>query len=307
MKFWNRNSLVSLIVVFLSCQSDSKQQKEMTVSLKFEPRVSQTYKFELTSETQVSQEIRGNTIQNDNKISYAIAYFIKGDSSNLTNISVTFDKFTVESTSNGETMKLDASTAISSPDPTARKFGALHKGSVQICVDSTGKLIQLKGFDQLSNRIQQAASGDPTALSIYSSSIKQYFNEDFIKQMSAGLSYTFDKQLLKTGSTWTDSTEVPDFAGVYMKSDYKLVSLDSFSIVVAVNSYLDIDREIVIQGRTTQAKLEGKQKGDIIIETTTGLVKKSEVSFNMKGKINVLGMDVPIKINANNSVKRLSF
>jgi len=100
----------------------------------------------------------------------------------------------------------------------------------------------------------------------------------------------------KAGDSWTDS-----IADKKMKSikTYTIRSLDKNVATIAVTGVIDGNSEQEIQGNTVNIIMNTKMKGELMVDTKTGLVSKRTLTSDITGNLEMMGQSLPISSQVN--------
>lgn len=95
---------------------------------------------------------------------------------------------------------------------------------------------------------------------------------------------------LKAGDTWSDSTVDKDSRQV---SNYKVVSIANNIATVALDGTISRKGETEAEGMTVNMDMKGKMAGEMLVDVTTGIVKKRSMELTGNGNMEIMGQSVP--------------
>ena len=108
----------------------------------------------------------------------------------------------------------------------------------------------------------------------------------------------------KAGDTWQDSTINE---GVKMKRNYTLNSIANKQADITVNTVMDINKTMQVQGMDMNAVMTSKINSAILVDVLSNVQKENKSTMELSGTIDIMGQSVPITAQATSltSVKAL--
>lgn len=108
----------------------------------------------------------------------------------------------------------------------------------------------------------------------------------------------------KVGDTWQDSSINE---GVKLKRMYTLNSIANKQAAVTVNSMLDVNKTMQLQGMDMNAVMTSKIVSAVLVDVLSNIQKENKSTMDVTGTIDVMGQSVPITAKATSvtSVKML--
>ncbi|WP_301920691.1 DUF6263 family protein [Ferruginibacter sp.] len=108
----------------------------------------------------------------------------------------------------------------------------------------------------------------------------------------------------KVGDTWQDSTISE---GVKLKRMYTLNSIADKQAAVTVNSVLNVNKSMQLQGMDMNAVMTSKIVSAVLVDVLSNIQKENKSTMDVTGTIDVMGQSVPITAKATSvtSVKML--
>ena len=177
--------LSCLLFVFTNCKQTPKKSispnQDLTFHFNFQPKELIKYSYDLKNVTNISQKVNDNKIENETEMNIGLSYQVKKDTSNLYNITMTYDNFNFRIKSNDNETEADADNAAALPDPSMKVFGAFKNATLHIQTDNKSNVKKIEGIDKIIVDLRILANGDPEALEMVNGSIKQYTDPSTIK------------------------------------------------------------------------------------------------------------------------------
>jgi hypothetical protein len=251
--------------------------------------------YKINNETSIQQEINDEKTENENKIDMDVYYTIKKDTNDLYNLVMRYDKFKIYTKANDKEKEIDASSASSSIEPADRLFSVFNNATIGAVVTSQGIIKSVSGVKELHDKLYSLTDITPVALENMPASAKQFFSDAFFKTSIEHNFKVYPPKPVKEGDTWELSDTLQSELQVPVKITYKLESLDDGIATISLSSDISIDEPIQVQGYTANANMDGNEEGKLKIKISSGLLQSSETSFNIKGKIEILGKEISIK------------
>ena len=108
----------------------------------------------------------------------------------------------------------------------------------------------------------------------------------------------------KAGDTWEDSTISE---GVKMKRAYTLNSIANKVAAVTINTVMDINKTMQVQGMDMNAVMTSKINSAVLVDVPSNIQKENKSTMEVVGTIDLMGQSVPITAQATSvtSVKAL--
>lgn len=99
----------------------------------------------------------------------------------------------------------------------------------------------------------------------------------------------------KVGDTWQDSTISE---GVKLKRMYTLNSIADKQAAVTVNSVLNVNKTMQLQGMDMNAVMTSKIVSAVLVDVLSNIQKENKSTMDVTGTIDVMGQSVPITAKA---------
>ncbi len=95
----------------------------------------------------------------------------------------------------------------------------------------------------------------------------------------------------KAGDTWEDSTISE---GVKMKRTYTLNSIANKVAAVTINTVMDINKTMQVQGMDMNAVMTSKINSAVLVDVPSNIQKENKSTMEVVGTIDLMGQSVPI-------------
>lgn len=95
----------------------------------------------------------------------------------------------------------------------------------------------------------------------------------------------------KAGDTWEDSTVNE---GIKMKRTYTLNSIANKEAAVSINTVMDINKTMQVQGMDMNAVITSKIISAVLVDVLSNIQKENKSTMDIVGTIDVMGQSVPI-------------
>lgn len=302
--------ITGLLSLFLICcgsenrnTSGHNDPEYFQVRLNPEPGKKYTYTIENSSE--MVQEVNGQEIENSTKLEIQTVYNFLRDTSQKLRLNMSYEKFKLSVKALDQEKELDAATASLSFIPSDKMFAAFDKATVSAVVDSVGNVAEVYGTDVIRSKMTAYAGNNEEALEMLNGSLKQYVGEQFFRESVENCLKAFTTRKLKTGDTVVVTIPMGGEFNISAAVVYKLVSVKKGIAEISINADVEMkDQQLVVENTTVRATLSGKQSGSLKINTSTGMVEKTETNTNMSGTMQVMGREVPFRMKTGNIIER---
>ncbi|UPT67109.1 MAG: substrate-binding domain-containing protein [Sphingobacteriales bacterium JAD_PAG50586_3] len=283
--------LAPLLIVLLlaACKTSDK------LALKLNYEKGKKYYYTSTSEQTTDQTFMGQSISNTSKTVTGYIYEIvdiNADGNYV--VKITYDK--VESSRSKETAKSPL------PDDFLKGF------TFDMVVTPKGKVKEIKGMDKIMDKAMAAAMPDSTndpaaqaAMQPVLDAVKKQYNDKNMGAMMEQMTNYFPEGDVEVGDTWDNTATLNMFISMKIASTYKVTDVKDNIVKMDVDSKITTGDGPGIMGM--KMSVEGTQKGTMEIDSKTGLVVKSVTNQDMEGKVDMMGMSMPMKIKSTTTVE----
>jgi hypothetical protein len=309
------------LVFFITCQifilSCNQQDKSLNpsstyngpelkeISFKLNPGLNNPYAYNISSTTEIEQVVNEEKIKSNNVLHITEEYLFTNDSAGNIIANSKFKEFKLSIKTQDIEKELDASKALNSSDPSEKMFNAFNGAAISLILDTLGNVKSVIGTKELTDKMYKLAGGDANALQMLNTSIKQYAGDDFFKQIAEQNFKLFTGRILKIGDTVMQITPINAGLVFNCSTFYKLISLKNGIGEIEISSDINIEeQQMKVENTNVTATIKGKQKGEMQIDVVTGLIIKSSSELKLKGMLEIMGREVPIKFLLSNRVER---
>lgn len=282
---------VVILLLLAACATSDK----LALQLNFQK--GKKYYYTTTSEQNVDQTFMGQSMKNSKKTTTGYIYEIKDiNKDGNYNVTITYDK--VETEKSEDT---DRKSPI--PDDFLKGF------SFDMVVTPKGKVTEIKGMDKLMDAAINAVmvdsvKNDTVAQAVMKpvmDMIKNQFSDKNMSSMMEQMTNYFPEGEVEVGDKWENVANVNTVINMKITTTYKVIDIANDVVKLDVDAKIATGEGEGIMGM--KMDLNGTQKGTMEIDSKSGLVLKSSVKQDIDGKINVMGMDVPMKISGTNTLE----
>lgn len=306
-----RITQVFIFLLVISCTNHNQRFEQhnsdnLVFQVKFNPKLDKQYIFQNSSTTIVEQEVNSEAVISENKLDSKVAYYFSPNSSGSLNADVKYIQFKLFAKTGEIEKEFDAANILGSSNVSEKIFSVFNDAELKFVIDSVGNVQLLSGHKELIEKMYKIADGNPEALQMLNGSIRQYVTEGFFKQAAEQNLKIFSNRPLKIGDTIQHSNSLN--AGIKFKTEtvYKLTSVVDGTATIETVANVDISKqELEVEGQKVIASLNGKQEGELKINIATGLIQNSNSLLKIKGNLEVMGRDIPIKITMENSIRQI--
>ena len=168
-------------------------------------------------------------------------------------------------------------------------MGKLINKPIQITIDTTGQVKEVKGYRELVNSIQDSMPGENKP------AINSMMSENQITQLFQQTFGTFPKKPVAIGEEWTNEINMTQ-SSMLMKytNTYKIIE-----ILKKENEAIIDVKGIISMGMSpgnTAMKLDAKGSltGNMVVDMNTGLVKTGKQQLDVKMEMEMMDKKVPM-------------
>jgi hypothetical protein len=306
--------IVSFLAVFcLCCRPTSKHLggKKYNLALQIKA-VDSSYKgqndykyyYTITNEASSVFEVNEKQVEAANSSDIGLLYTIMpADSNGNAAIKITFDKFHMKLNNGGNEKDLDADNAAVSVDPVEKFLGKIKGSSIQAVVNKNGKIISVNSNKSYADSLLNSLDiPDPKMREQLKEQLSQIMGESFIKSNFENFKALDTSVSIGDSWTKTNNTAVSGMP-LNVRTKYTLSSVDDG--VATIEAESDITNESNNQGdafRNVPTELKGQQKGELEVDTQTGMLLKAKSSATIKGNLQVMGREVPLTIKLKHNI-----
>lgn len=266
---------LATIVSMQSCQSTKTATSSKLMKFNFEK--GRGYDYEMIMN--LDQEVMGAKQQIDMSTYYSM--FVTEDDGTLKTIKTTFDRFKMKMGVLGLQVEVDTEKPFIASESTDenplamvnRILGAIKGQQFLMKVDAEGKVQEVKGFQEMGQRIADSLSFDESKKQEVMQAFNQQFNEKSIKEQFERVLYIFPNKEVKLGDSWKKNAKNIGPMGGEYSSVYTVTEIEGDMVTLEEKTSIESDDK--------QLKLSGEQTGTLVVDSKTGLVVSADLDINM--------------------------
>jgi hypothetical protein len=153
-----------------------------------------------------------------------------------------------------------------------------------IKVDEEGKVLEVTGFDKIMNDIIDSMDIDEDIKTQTKTSMKGQFSEQSMKDQFAQVFTIFPNKEIRVGDSWEKTYST----GGKMPAKYST----TYTVTDIEGDHVNMTSKTKIESNTGEMEMDGKQNGNIIVDSKTGLMVNAEYTQDMEVRAN--GMKIAI-------------
>lgn len=297
--------------VCLSCQNNDKSTSNNShyttkkYSFKLQPQPGSAYYYTIHNITDIDIDLNSKKVNNQNDVTVGLIYNINKDSAGNFVFKITYDSFHVVIKKDGQTMEFDASNGAYAINPVEKMLAILKGNSLFVTIDKQGKVMAVNGYQEIADRlVEEMKITDIMERRQIQSQLAAMAGEGFIKNNIEQNFNFFPDSSLAVGDTWNKNITASTELSLSIPATYKFSSVDDN--VATIKSTSDINTEnqkINVTGNEVTASLKGSEAGKVKLEIKTGMVTSATSNVSIKGNIQVMGKEVPLKIKVQRTIE----
>jgi hypothetical protein len=277
-----------LILVLAACKTSDK------LALKLNYEKGKKYYYTSTTEQTTDQTFMGQSVTNTSKTVTGYIYEvtdINADGNYV--VKITYDK-------------IESERKTPTKSPIADDF--LKGFTFDMVVTPQGKVKEVRGMEKIMDKAIAAATPDSAqdaatdaAMKPVMDAIKSKYNDKNMGAMMEQMTNYFPDGDVEVGDTWENTVSIDMFVSMKIATTYKVAGVDGNIVKLEIDSKITTGDGPGIMGM--KMEIEGTQKGTMEIDSKTGLVVKSVTNQEMDGKMNMMGMSMPMKIKTTTTLE----
>lgn len=284
--------LLFLLLSFLllsACASDQPKKKAITLSLNFSS--GSTYIYTLSTQQTITQKMAGMNSVMKQHMQLISSYKVDDAEDGNKKLTINHDHFYIKSSSNGMTMEYDSKDTSRQPDELASITGFVNQ-PFSIIVNTRGDILKVE------NKLLPIP--DSTAENVRA-------NDSSIRKMMEQSLSIYPAQPVRIGDTWQKSYSTNlGLMDMLVTSNYKLMSISDGIAHIEINASVKSTPSLNQSLQGMQMEMTGTQSGTMDIEIQTGLIRDSEFSQEVIGKMNIPGAEIPMHIQSDTRIIGIS-
>lgn len=286
---------ILLLTFLIAITSSVFAQK--TYTLQFKPKEGEKFDAVTSMKSIIKQTAMGQEMVTEMAYDVNMLYDVKKAGAN-TALNMVYEKLSMEMNMMGQNMKLSSEDDDS--NPLSKNFKTLKGSEISVIVSPNGDIIDVKGTEAISEKFKDLSAEEQESL-------KTFIGKQNLKSMMEQSFKIFPNKPVKTGESWTSTFN--------LESPYRMTSINTYKLKKVENGivYLDVIggistngvQKMSMNGIEVDVDLEGDQKGTMELDEATGTVKNSVINQVLKGKIEVMGQEIPMDVLSDINVKMI--
>lgn len=286
-------SVFSLLII-QSCQSTKTATTSKMLRFNFEKGKGYDYETIMNLDFVTGNETR----QTDMTAYYSM--FVAEDNGSLKTIKAKYERFKMSLDIAGLNIMIDSDNPVS---PGVNKteaselmgmmnkfFGAIKQQKFTMMVNSEGSIIEITGFDQMAASIADSLGLQGASREQMLQAFRKRFNGEAVKEQMERFLFIFPDKEVKVGDSWTKNSTQKGVLDAKYSSVYKVTDIEGDMVTVVELTTID--------SGNPQSTLNGEIKGELIIDSRTGLVVNADqdIKANTKEKGNTVKITGKTKV-----------
>lgn len=264
-------SIFSLVIT-QSCQSTKTATTSKMLRFNFEK--GKGYDYETIMNLDFA---RGNeTRQTDVTAYYSL--FVAEDNGSVKTVKAKYERFKMSLDIAGLNIMIDSDNPVITGENKTdiseimgmmnKFFGAIKKQEFTMKVNSEGSITEVTGFDQMAASIADSLGLQGASREQMLQAFSKRFNGDAVKEQMERFLFIFPDKEVKVGDSWTKSSSQKGLMDARYNSVYKVTDIEGEMVTV--------EELTTINSGNPQTELTGEIKGELVIDSRTGLVVKAD-------------------------------
>jgi len=272
-KFTSILTLIIAIVALISVQSCKGPSSSGRV-LKFNLEKGKTYDYEII--WNMDQQMMGQDSKID--ITGGYSFDVTDDNNHVKTLKAEYKAFKMYMKMMGVEIDIDTekpAAPLSEEEIKANPLGMISrmfagiKGKEFIMkVDEEGKVLEVSGFEKIVNEMVDSVNVSDDVKMQMRASLQDQFNEQSIKDQFAPVFTIFPNKEVKIGDSWEKSWQTGGRTPAKYNTKYTVKSIEGDQV--------SLSAQTSISSNNDEMKTKGIQKGNLLVDSKTGLVINTE-------------------------------
>ena len=286
-------SIFSLVIT-QSCQSTKTATTTKMLRFNFEKGKGYDYETIMNLDFVTGNETR----QTDMTAYYSM--FVAEDNGSVKTIKAKYERFKMSLDIAGLNIMIDSDNPVITGENKTdiseimgmmnKFFGAIKKQEFTMKVNSEGSITEVTGFDQMAASIADSLGLQGASREQMLQAFSKRFNGDAVKEQMERFLFIFPDKQVKVGDSWTKSSSQKGLMDAKYNSVYKVTDIEGEMVTV--------EELTTINSANPQTELAGEIKGELVIDSRTGLVVNADqdIKANTKEKGNTVKITGKTKV-----------
>lgn len=287
-------SIFSLVII-QSCQSTKTATSSKMLRFNFEKGKGYDYETIMNLDF-----VSGNdTRQTDMTVYYSL--LVTEDYDSVKTIQAKYERFKMSLDIAGLNIMIDSDNPVSTGGNKTEAseimsmmnqfFGAIKQQKFTLKVNAEGSITEITGFDEMAASIADSLGLQGASREQMLQAFSKRFNGDAVKEQMERFLFIFPDKEVKVGDSWTKSSSQKGLMDAKYNSVYKVTDIEGDMVT--------LEELTTINAAHPQTALTGNIKGELIIDSRTGLVVNADQDI----KANTKEKGVEVKITGKTKVK----
>lgn len=286
-------SIFSLVIT-QSCQSTKTATTTKMLRFNFEKGKGYDYETIMNLDFVTGNETR----QTDMTAYYSM--FVAEDNGSVKTIKAKYERFKMSLDIAGLNIMIDSDNPVITGENKTdiseimgmmnKFFRAIKKQEFTMKVNSEGSITEVTGFDQMAASIADSLGLQGASREQMLQAFSKRFNGDAVKEQMERFLFIFPDKEVKVGDSWTKSSSQKGLMDAKYNSVYKVTDIEGEMVTV--------EELTTINSANPQTELAGEIKGELVIDSRTGLVVNADqdIKANTKEKGNTVKITGKTKV-----------
>lgn len=275
------------ITTIYSCKNSKTSTGKV---LKFNLEKGKGYEYEILWD--LDQQMMGQ----ENKISILGGYAINvvDEKANIKTLTAVYTNFKMYMNFMGMEIKVDTDKPSEPMDEAEikanplgmmdRVFAGIKGKEFTMKVNEEGKVLEVSGFDQIINGMVDSITMDEDTKMQVRASLQDQFNEQAVKDQFGQVFTIFPSEEIKVGDSWEKNLQM----GGRMPAQYTT----RYTVKEIEGDHVSLSAQTNIGSGNSDMEIKGTQRGNLLVDSKTGLVINAEFDQDMETKSQ--GMEIKI-------------
>jgi len=295
-------NLLFLFIALLAFQLAHAKKTELRLNLE----VGQTYTSKSVSVVNITQEMMGQTISIDMKITSETLFKVIDKSGANYDLDVQYKSMVMEMKTPQMTMTFSSETP-NAPDPLSGMLAKLTEQSFQVSLNDKGDVLGVKNLDALMNAAIGAMGDLPEVQKQQlQKQLSDNYGEDAFRSNLGSLLSIFPEHAVEVGESWKVSQKLEAGMALNLEMTYTFKGEEGDLYLFSGEGTLaspPSGASIEANGMKMTFEMNGTMKSDLKVDKKTGWVMAGTTEQGIEGKTRIAtndqmpdGMEIPMNI-----------
>ncbi len=279
-------------------------------TLRYNLKVGETYGLKQFTIQNIEQSVSGIPQNVKNTFNGDVVLTVKDKTDDVYTGEIIFESMLFKMESAMGNMTFDSGEE--TPDmanPLNKTFSIIVGHPFQMTFDNRGNIIEVKGFEEVSNKIVAAFGDNPQQGEQMEKALSGQFSNENMKQSLGSMLLVYPKEKVKAGTKWSNKTKVIQPIPINNTINYNIESVDKERVIVSGTGTMNTPEGHTKEemGMIQHFNLNGNLSISANIDVRTGWPTEIKLNQNLDGSIAVESpqlpapMEIPMKIKIESS------